>query len=85
MTSAEIHVGEEEPDHSPAIGKQTSQDIEQALSTQHEHHVPQTQDVAAPSLVSDAVAVDADNEDFDGHKIGIAVACPAQNDNIGAE
>lgn len=88
MTDAEIQfgLGVEEPDHSGVTETQIPRNTEPAQTAQdEEHHVPQALDDSAPSLVSDTTAVNADTEDLDSHKEGIAVACPTDDDNIGAE
>lgn len=86
MANAEIHLGVEELDHSAVTETQTPLSTEPAQMAQYEgDQVLQASDEAASSLASDTAAVDADTEDLDSHKIGIAVACTTQDDNIGAE
>lgn len=86
MTNSGIHLGVEELDHSAVTETQIPQNTEPARMEPCEgDHVPQTPDEAVPSLASDTAAVDSEIEDLNRHKIGIAVACPTQDDNIGAE
>lgn len=86
MTNAGVHLGAEELDHSAVTETQSPRNTGPAQMEPYEgDHVPQTPDEAAPSLASDTAAVDSEIEDLNSHKIGIAVACPTQDDNIGAE
>lgn len=69
-----------EPGHSAATEEQTPQNTEPAPPTQHEtDHVPQASDEAHEA------AFDSNADDLYRHKLGVAVADPAQDDNIGAE
>lgn len=80
---SETQADVQEPGHSTATEKQIPQNTEPAPPIQHERdHVPQASDKADPSLTSDK---DADADDLYSHKLGIAVADPAQDENIGAE
>lgn len=83
MSQTQADMGE--PGHSAATDKQSSQNTEPPQTTQHgRDHVPQASNEADPSS-SDKAAFDSDADDLHSHKLGVAVADPAQDDSIGAE
>lgn len=85
MTNAEIQVRMERPSHSVATEAQIPQNTEPSQMPQsEEYHLPRTSD-ETDSSSSHGNALNADVEDLDRHKIGIAVTCPDQDDNIEVE